>query len=155
MIIMIPLFKAIQLSLFDVSVATCFGTSRTSWNIQRYLLMFLVAAETVNRTAIACFFYLIATGWGVLRFDYDPLQATNCARFLGVAYLCHSAYLVTAGAFTVHLYLRGAVILFYVISAFNIVRKTGKSLATLATNENYLRRSNLLQQFRPVIHLKR
>ena len=57
--------------------------------------MLLVAAETVNRTAIACFFYLIANGWGILHFDFDPLQATSCAKFLGLAYICHSSYYVT------------------------------------------------------------
>ena len=75
----------------------CYATGHLAVNTQRYLLMLLVAAETVNRTAIASMFYMIGKGWGILNFDYDPLEATNCAKFLAIAYLCHSSYFVTVG----------------------------------------------------------
>ena len=70
---MIPLFKTIQCFILAISLMSCYGEGRTAYNFQRYVLMLIVAAETVNRTCIACFFYLIANGWGVLRFDFDPL----------------------------------------------------------------------------------
>ena len=59
-IMLIPLFKVIHFFLFVCSMLCCLGTTDTAVNLQRYLLMLLVASETVNRTAIACFFYLIS-----------------------------------------------------------------------------------------------
>ena len=104
--LLIPCFKAVLMFFLMISLLCCYSESFTAFNLQRYVLMLLVAAETVSRTAIGCFFYLIANGWGVLCFDFDPLQATNCAKFLGIAYICHSSYFVTFGATTVHTYIR-------------------------------------------------
>jgi len=155
MILLIPLFKTIQFFICACSVATCFGTSETAYTVQRYFLMLLVAAETVCRTAISCFFYLIANGWGVMRFDYDPLQATNCARFLGLAYLCHSAYFVTTGPFSIHLYLRAVLVVFYIYAALKVARATVKQLGVLHAHESFIRMTNMHAQFRPAIQLKR
>ena len=117
--------------------------------------MLLVASETLSRTAIACFFYLIANGWGVLNFDYDPIEAINCAKFLGLAYLCHSAYFITVGAWTMHLYIRAILIIFYVANTYKIAKRTSTSLSLLSRNEGYLRITNLHNQFRAAIALKR
>ena len=111
--------------------------------MQRYLLMLLVAVETVSRTAISCFFYLIANGWGVMRFDYDPLEATNAAKFLGIAYLCHSAYFVTVGTWRVHLYIRAILILFYLFTCQKVLSRSVKNQKILARNSGYLRTTNL------------
>jgi len=143
MIVMIPIFKTVQLSVFAINLGTCYGSGHLAVNMQRYLLMLLVATETVSRTAIACFFYLIANGWGILRFDYDPLEATNCAKFLGIAYLCHSSYFVTVGSWRVHLYIRGVLILFYLVTCLKIIRRTLRNQMTLKRNVNYLRTANL------------
>ena len=59
--------------------------------------MLLVGVETIERTAISCFFYLTAAGWGVMWVDYDPFMSASGAKFLGVAYICHSAYFITVG----------------------------------------------------------
>ena len=93
--------------------------------------MLLVAAETVSRTAIGSMFYMIANGWGVLNFDYDPLEATNCAKFLAIAYLCHSSYFVTVGPWSVHLYIRAILILFYLGAGYKVYRRTSKSFTTV------------------------
>ena len=59
-LILIPCFKTVQWFFNLISLWSCTSESYTSYNMQRYLLMLLVAAETVSRTCIACFFYLIA-----------------------------------------------------------------------------------------------
>ena len=106
--------------------------------------MLLVASETVNRTAISCFFYLIANGWGILHFDFDPMHATNVARFLGLAYISHSSYFVTFGAFTVHRYIRFILIAFYSYLAYKFTETTRRKLNLIAEREAYLREVNMM-----------
>ena len=130
-LIVVPLFKVVQCVMFSISLGLCYMESDIAINTQRYLLMLLVAAETVSRTAIATMFYMIANGWGVLNFDYDPLEAVNSAKFIAIAYLCHSSYFVTEGPWSVHLYLRAILILFYIGASYKIIRRTSESFSTL------------------------
>ena len=58
--LLLPCFKTVQWFFTMISLWSCTSESYTSYNMQRYLLMLLVAAETVSRTGIACFLYLVA-----------------------------------------------------------------------------------------------
>ena len=100
--------------------------------------MLSVASETVIRTTIGAFFFLVSKGWGTLHFDFDPLQATNCAKFLGAAYIVHSSYFVTVGADTAHTYIRFAVIAFYVCLIYLVVKATLTCLRELQSSERDL-----------------
>jgi len=59
-IVLIPLFKAIYYVLFLGSLMCCYSSSDSVFNLQRCLLMLLVAAETITRTTIGVFFFLIS-----------------------------------------------------------------------------------------------
>ena len=63
-------------------------------------------------------------GWGTLRFDMDPLEAMNCAKFMLLAYITHSSYFVTVGADTVHMYLRVSLDWLYlrILPSLSVVR---------------------------------
>ena len=48
------------MALIGINLGLCTHDSSASYTIQRYLLMLLVAAETVSRTCIATIIYLVA-----------------------------------------------------------------------------------------------
>ena len=57
---MVPLLKFIYYILFLGSLLCCYGESSAVESLQKYILMFLVVSETVTRTAIGVFFFLIS-----------------------------------------------------------------------------------------------
>ena len=160
-ILLIPIFKTIYYAFVLLNAMCCFGHSVTAvTSTQRYILMLLVASETLNRTAISCFMYLIAHGWGTLAFDLDPLQAFDCAKFLGLAYICHSFYFMTFGAFIVHVYVRYILMIFYMGVIYKLVGVTLKSEATVTMEEVQMRDENfpdfqMLDRFAEPLRLKK
>ena len=57
---MMPLFKSIYYIILIASLICCYYESFAVYNLQRYFLMLQVVTETVTRTAIGVFFFLIA-----------------------------------------------------------------------------------------------
>ena len=109
------------MALVAVNLCLCAHNTRGAYTVQRYLLMLLVAAETVSRTCIATLLFLIANvsacflpyssssvlqGWDTMRFYFEPEEATQVAKCLGIAYICHSAYFVTIDAVSMHVTIR-------------------------------------------------
>ena len=106
------------MTLIAINLVLCSHESSVSYSMQRYLLMLLVAAETIHRTCIATILYLISNvststklkkcvqGWDIMRFYFEPEEASRVAKCLGVAYVCHSAYFVTIDAVSMHYVLR-------------------------------------------------
>lgn len=41
-----------------------------------------------------------------MRFYFEPEEATQVAKCLGIAYICHSAYFVTIDAVSMHFIIR-------------------------------------------------
>ena len=130
------------------SFSLCYSENLAAITIQKYILMLLLATETVSRTAIAAIFYLIATvstkflltrskGWGTLRFYFDADEATKTAKILGVAYLSHSAFFVTTDVIELHNAIRYFLIVFYLLLSLFLVNESTKSLRCLRKAELY------------------
>ena len=45
-------------------------------------------------------------GWDIMRFYFEPEEATRVAKCLGLAYISHSAYFVTVDASNMHCVIR-------------------------------------------------
>ena len=60
-IVMIPFIKAAQMCMVLLSFSLCYSDNLAAITMQKYILMLLLATETVCRTAIAALFYIIAT----------------------------------------------------------------------------------------------
>ena len=52
--------KGVQMLLIAINLILCNHDTGASYTVQRYLLMLLVASETISRTCIATILYLIA-----------------------------------------------------------------------------------------------
>lgn len=65
------------------------------------------------------------------------------AKFLGIAYIAHSSYLVTVNADKIHSYLKFALIGFYVIFIYKMAYHTMQTLQVLESNRAYLRDMNM------------
>ena len=58
--------------------------------------MFEIAGETVFRTGVLSALYIVASGWDTVKFYFSPQQIRNSSKTLVLAYMCHSAYFITA-----------------------------------------------------------
>ena len=106
------------------SFSLCYSENLAAITIQKYILMLLLATETVSRTAISAIFYCIATGQGTLRFYFDADDATKTAKILGIAYLSHSAFFVTTDVMELHNMIRYFLIAFYFILTLFLMHET-------------------------------
>jgi hypothetical protein len=60
-IVLIPFIKGIQMAMALLCFSFCYSDSLVSLTLQKYVLMLLLATETVSRTCIATIIYLIAS----------------------------------------------------------------------------------------------
>lgn len=60
-IVLIPFIKGIQMCLIFISFSLCYSDTLAAITMQKYVLMLLLATETVSRTVFAGILYLIAS----------------------------------------------------------------------------------------------
>ena len=61
----------------------------------KYLIMGLISFETLYQTMLLTMFFVIAKGWGIVRFYVLREEATHVTIALGSVYLHYSAFFVT------------------------------------------------------------
>jgi len=127
------------MGLAFISFGLCYTDSLTGITLQRYVLMLLLACETVCRTCMATVIYMIAAGWGTLRFFFDSEEATKTAKILGCSYLTHSAFFVTMDIPPLHAAMRNTLIAFYVCIALFMACENRNSIRIIERNEAFAR----------------
>jgi len=91
-----PIGKCLILVVVIVDYSICDRNTSVAITFNRYLLMTGIALETVLRTGVITFFYLVSSGWNTVRFElHGARDASRVTKCMGLAYLTHSAYLVT------------------------------------------------------------
>ena len=68
---LIPIVKAVQYILIGCSFILCSGKGHLSFIVGRYVVMLLIACETVFRTGILAVLYMVATGWDTMKFNFS------------------------------------------------------------------------------------
>lgn len=153
-IVAIPVGKAVQSFFVFLNLWTCSRTSESIVTLSKYLLMVIIAAETVNRTIISAILFIAASGYGTMRFFFDGFDASQAAKCLGAAYLVHSAYFITDEAESLHVVLRYLMLLFYFCLMFYVVKYATINLGCLKSNIRFAERHNLSNVFGVAFKLK-
>lgn len=117
----IPMLKVLQYMSLGSALTVC---SRPVINhIMTFLLIFI---ETYIRTLIATSFFLVANGWGVLRFDASPLETMSCMKFICTTFILHCALYTSEGTGDTHVYMRLAIVIYYAFTAFMVLKQAQK-----------------------------
>jgi hypothetical protein len=80
-IVLVPFIKGVQMAMVLFSFSLCYSESLLAITLQKYVIMLLLATETVSRTCIAVIVYLIASV-SLPHFNYPGL----CQQIVTITY---------------------------------------------------------------------
>lgn len=93
-ILAFPIFKALHSIIITANIALCHD--QEMWETaNKYLIMGLISFETLFQTILLTTIYVVARGWGIVRFYILREEATYITIALGLVYLHYSAFFVT------------------------------------------------------------
>lgn len=89
-----PTLKALHTLIVTTNIALC--SDQELWETaNKYMIMGLISFETLFHTVLLTMFFVVAKGWGVVRFYVLREEATHVTIALGAVYLHYSAFFVT------------------------------------------------------------
>lgn len=104
---------------FGSALSVC---STSAISINPIMGFILILIETYVRTIIATSFYLVANGWGVLRFDASPMATMSCVKFIFVTFILHCALFTSEGTGDIHVYIRVVIVIYYAFTALTVFK---------------------------------